>query len=157
MAAATSSTTTAQACWSEETARLAVVRPFPRAMLTCLLVLGSSPTEYYVYVHLQYGAVQLTRIPDDSRRSSAGAITSQPTPSIISPISAINRADLFHSLRPMASTESLNLSLTSKRTFLLFLPWGVLQEPGSSRSSLPPTLAHSTFSYAIRVVAPLSP
>ncbi|KAH9876660.1 hypothetical protein J1614_003792 [Plenodomus biglobosus] len=51
---------------------------------------------------------------DNSRRSSAGAIASQPAPSTASPISAINRADLFHSLRPMASTESLNVSLTSK-------------------------------------------
>ncbi|KAF2848660.1 hypothetical protein T440DRAFT_400759, partial [Plenodomus tracheiphilus IPT5] len=53
-------------------------------------------------------------LTDNSRRSSAGAIASQPTPSATSPISAIHRADLFHSLRPMASTESLNMSLTSK-------------------------------------------
>ncbi|KAF1938937.1 hypothetical protein EJ02DRAFT_457443 [Clathrospora elynae] len=52
---------------------------------------------------------------DIARRSSAGSIASQPTPSSApSSIPAFNRADLFHSLRPMASTESLNMALTSK-------------------------------------------
>ncbi|KAF1828373.1 hypothetical protein BDW02DRAFT_574929 [Decorospora gaudefroyi] len=54
---------------------------------------------------------------DIVRRSSAGSIASQPTPTSTSPLPTINRADLFHSLRPMASTESLNYALTSKRKF----------------------------------------
>jgi len=47
---------------------------------------------------------------EDSRRASA----SQPAQASLPPISALHRADLLHSLRPMASTETLNLSLTSK-------------------------------------------
>ncbi|CAE7211708.1 Zinc finger MYND domain-containing protein [Pyrenophora teres f. teres] len=50
----------------------------------------------------------------DTRRSSDGSVSSQPThPSTLS-LPAFNRPELFHSLRPMASTESLNVSLTSK-------------------------------------------
>ncbi|KAL6709908.1 hypothetical protein ACN47E_000693 [Coniothyrium glycines] len=52
---------------------------------------------------------------DITRRSSAGSIGSQPTPpQSTSPMPAFSRADLFNTLRPMASTESLNIALTSK-------------------------------------------
>ena len=60
---------------------------------------------------------------DNTRRSSAGSIASQPTPSSTSPIPAFNRADFVHSLRPMASTESLNIALTSKRKFCSLPLW----------------------------------
>ncbi|KNG50777.1 ankyrin repeat and mynd domain-containing protein [Stemphylium lycopersici] len=50
---------------------------------------------------------------DIPRHSSDGSLASQSTSNSTSP-PAFNRADLFHSLRPMASTESLNVSLTSK-------------------------------------------
>ncbi|KAI0572835.1 zf-MYND multi-domain protein [Pyrenophora tritici-repentis] len=50
----------------------------------------------------------------DTRRSSDGSVSSQPTHPSILPPPAFNRPELFHSLRPMASTESLNVSLTSK-------------------------------------------
>ncbi|KAF2825344.1 hypothetical protein CC86DRAFT_371049 [Ophiobolus disseminans] len=53
---------------------------------------------------------------DIVRRSSAGSIasTSAPTPQSTSPIPAFNRAEMFNSLRPMASTESLNFAMNSK-------------------------------------------
>jgi hypothetical protein len=52
---------------------------------------------------------------DIPRRSSDGSVASQATPSAsTSPLPAFNRPELFHSLRPMASTESLNGSFTSK-------------------------------------------
>jgi hypothetical protein len=59
----------------------------------------------------------LTLQADIARRSSAGSIASQPTPASTSPFPAMHRADLFHSLRPMASTESLHGAMTSKRKF----------------------------------------
>ncbi|KAH8707545.1 hypothetical protein GQ44DRAFT_628549 [Phaeosphaeriaceae sp. PMI808] len=52
---------------------------------------------------------------DIPRRSSAGSIASAPTPSSsTSPIPPFNRAEMFSSLRPMASTESLNFAINSK-------------------------------------------
>ncbi|KAH7397322.1 hypothetical protein BKA66DRAFT_454149 [Pyrenochaeta sp. MPI-SDFR-AT-0127] len=48
------------------------------------------------------------------RRSSSSSIASAPTPSSTSPIPAINRGEIFNTLRPMASTESLNMALSSK-------------------------------------------
>ncbi|KAL5118606.1 hypothetical protein ACEQ8H_003457 [Pleosporales sp. CAS-2024a] len=53
---------------------------------------------------------------DVTRRSSAGSIASAPTPPPTFPpaIPAFNRSDMFQSLRPMASTESLNFAMTSK-------------------------------------------
>ncbi|KAH7381192.1 hypothetical protein DE146DRAFT_681761 [Phaeosphaeria sp. MPI-PUGE-AT-0046c] len=54
---------------------------------------------------------------DVTRRSSAGSIAStapaQTTP-LPSPIPAFHRTDMFNSLRPMASTESLNFTMNSK-------------------------------------------
>lgn len=57
--------------------------------------------------------------PDVTRRSSDGSIASAPTPppQFTPTIPAFNRAELFQSLRPMASTESLNFTMNSKRTF----------------------------------------
>jgi hypothetical protein len=69
---------------------------------------------------------QLTIAPDMPRRSSNSSIVSAPTPSSSSPIPAFQRTDIFNTLRPMASTESMNISLSSKRTFH---PCGLLQEP----------------------------
>jgi hypothetical protein len=59
--------------------------------------------------------VCLRAFTDNTRRSSAGSLTSAATPSSTSPMPAF-RADMFRSLRPMASTESLNFSMNSKRT-----------------------------------------
>ncbi|OAL52511.1 hypothetical protein IQ07DRAFT_505943 [Pyrenochaeta sp. DS3sAY3a] len=47
-------------------------------------------------------------------RSSNSSIVSAPTPSSSSPIPAFQRTDIFNTLRPMASTESMNISLSSK-------------------------------------------
>jgi hypothetical protein len=54
-------------------------------------------------------------VVDTTRRSSAGSIASSAP--IASPLPTSHRTDLFHSLRPMASTESMNMALGSKRTF----------------------------------------
>ncbi|KAF1850198.1 uncharacterized protein K460DRAFT_361025 [Cucurbitaria berberidis CBS 394.84] len=51
---------------------------------------------------------------DIPRRSSSGSIASAPAPQWTPPISAINRAEMFNTLRPMASTESMNMALSSK-------------------------------------------
>ncbi|EOA88138.1 uncharacterized protein SETTUDRAFT_108236 [Exserohilum turcica Et28A] len=48
------------------------------------------------------------------RRTSDGTLVPPSAANSTSPPAAFNRADLFRSLRPMASTESLNGSLTSK-------------------------------------------
>ncbi|KAF2026573.1 hypothetical protein EK21DRAFT_73862, partial [Setomelanomma holmii] len=49
-----------------------------------------------------------------TRRSSSSSIPSATTPASTSPIPAFNRAEMFNSLRPMASTESLNFAMNSK-------------------------------------------
>ncbi|KAJ8116038.1 hypothetical protein OPT61_g2448 [Boeremia exigua] len=68
-------------------------------------------------------------LPDDdtARRSSSGSIA--PSSAATSPPPAFNRADLFNSLRPAASTESLNsaFAFASKRTLCI-----ILQEPDRS-------------------------
>ncbi|KAH7074076.1 hypothetical protein FB567DRAFT_536624 [Paraphoma chrysanthemicola] len=51
---------------------------------------------------------------DITRRSSSSSIPSAPTPASTSPLPAFNRAEMFNSLRPMASTESLNFAMNSK-------------------------------------------
>ncbi|EAT80337.2 hypothetical protein SNOG_12524 [Parastagonospora nodorum SN15] len=53
---------------------------------------------------------------DVTRRSSDGSIASAPTPpqTFTPNIPAFSRAELFQSLRPMASTESLNFAMNSK-------------------------------------------
>jgi hypothetical protein len=71
----------------------------------------NSLLRYYFY------RCMLIHESDIPPRSSSGSYAQQPTSSSTSPVPAFNRADLFHSLRPMASTESLNVSLTSKRKF----------------------------------------
>jgi hypothetical protein len=79
----------------------------------------------------------LTTAIDTTRRSSAGSIA--PT---TSPLPTSHRTDLFHSLRPMASTESMNMALQSKRTLRFFFSWfglpcgGFMQEPDRLLSGL---------------------
>ncbi|KAJ5028762.1 zinc finger domain-containing protein [Bipolaris maydis] len=51
---------------------------------------------------------------DIPRSTSNGSLTPQSVSNSTSPPPAFNRTDLFRSLRPMASTESLNGALTSK-------------------------------------------
>jgi hypothetical protein len=78
---------------------------------------------------------KLTLHPDIARRSSAGSIASQPTPASTSPFPAMHRADLFHSLRPMASIESLHGTMTSKRKFQTFLFRGLKVEGSHVRDA----------------------
>lgn len=64
---------------------------------------------------------------DIPRRTSDGTLVPPSAANSTSPPAAFNRADLFRSLRPMTSTESLNGSLTSKRKFYisrLQFEWG---------------------------------
>jgi hypothetical protein len=108
----------------------------------------------YLQCRLHYSMFTVNTQPlDITRRSSAGSIASAPTPthSFPPPIPAFNRAEMFSSLRPMASTESLNLSMNSKRTFSPSQPmWVPCRNPtafsqlGTGATSAP--LADSTFS-----------